>query len=536
LLLQQIGEAALFAQQAPSPAWSQNPNYPQYEQAPPSPYGQAQYGQSGYGQAQSSGQQPYAGQPYGQSPYPAPAPPQPGNAPAQPLSAALLEQLAAPIALYPDTLVAQVLAASTYPAQVVQADRWRQSQGYASADQIAAGANAQNWDPSIKALTAFPQVLQQMDQNLQWTTDLGNAYFNQPQDVLEAVQILRQRAEAAGNLQSSPQEQVGYDQGSIALAPPNPQVVYVPTYNPWSVYGQPISPYPGFSLLGAIGSVLGSLPLQYGPGILMSAFSATPWGWLGWALNWPNLSVLFNHGNYYTHSTTVADWGFPHGGWRAAGERGRLAPASYRPSGNGNNYGRPATGGYANRDEGRTGGQNFAATPNRYQESASSSASARYNSARAYSPQNNYARPTQLAYNHVQSPYSSSAYAGSQYGRSSAYGYPGANYAGRPNAAYGGNTAYRTPASYPPSGFNNRSSAGFAGNSFTGSSARAPSTGGFHLFGGGHSSENAFGGGHAPKGFGGGGFGGGKISSPKHFGGGGGGHFGNHSGGGKHRL
>ncbi len=248
-----------------------------------------------------------------------------------------------------------MLAASTYPAQVVQADRWRQSQGYASADQVAAGANAQNWDPSVKALTAFPQVLQPMDQNLQWTSDLGNAYFNQPQDVLEAMQILRQRAQAAGTLQNTPLEQVSYDQGSIELAPPTPQVVYVPTYNPWTAYGQPISPYPGFSLLSTIGSFLGALPLRYGPGILMSAFSATPWGWLGWALNWLNLSVLFNHSNYYSHSTTVADWGPPHCGWPAAAEHGGMAPASYRPSGNyGGNYGRPANT-YTN----RYSGQNF---------------------------------------------------------------------------------------------------------------------------------------------------------------------------------
>jgi hypothetical protein len=97
----------------------------------------------------------------------------------------------APIALYPDTLVAQVLAASTYPVQVVDADRWRQAQGYASPDQIAAGADAQTWDPSLKVLTAFPQVLAEMDRNLQWTTDLGNAYYNQPQDVLQAVQVMR---------------------------------------------------------------------------------------------------------------------------------------------------------------------------------------------------------------------------------------------------------------------------------------------------------------------------------------------------------
>jgi hypothetical protein len=519
LLIVSLGEISLLAQQPPATGWSQSPYYTQYTQAPPSAYPQSPYPQPGYGQPQNYGQQPYGSQAYPQPSYPAPssAAPQPGYGQAQPLSAAQLEQLVAPIALYPDTLVAQVLAASTYPTQVVQADRWLQAQGYASADQVASGANVQNWDPSIKALTAFPQVLQQMDQNLQWTTDLGNAYFNQPQDVLEAVQILRQRAEAAGTLQNTPQEQVSYNQGSIELAPANPQVVYVPAYNPWTVYGQPLNPYPGFSLLGAIGSFLGSVPLRYGPGILMSAFSSTPWGWLGWALNWLNLSVLFNHSNYYTHSTTVADWGLPHGGWRAAAERGGVVGALYRPSGNyGDNFGRPA-----NEYPNRYGGQNFASAPNRYP------ASGAYNSARGYpTPQNNYARPTQLAYNHFQSPYGGSPYAASQYGRSAGqgnYGYPG-----RTSTAYGGNLAqaYRAPAAgFQQGGFNNRSSGAFAGNSFVGSSPKPPGSGGFHLFGGGHGSENGFGGGHAPKGFG-----GGKISSPKHFGGGGG-HFGAH-----HRL
>ena len=114
----------------------------------------------------------------------------------QPLSAEQLDQLVAPIALYPDALVAQVLAAATYPTQVVEADRWRQAQGNAPAEQIAAGAEAQNWDPSVKALTAFPTVLAQMDRNIQWTTDLGNAYYNQPQDVMDSVQAMRQKAQS----------------------------------------------------------------------------------------------------------------------------------------------------------------------------------------------------------------------------------------------------------------------------------------------------------------------------------------------------
>ena len=119
----------------------------------------------------------------------------------------------------------------------------------------------------MKALTAFPQVLAEMDRNMRWTTDLGNAYYNQPQDIIQAVQVMRQRAQAAGNLQTTPQETVSYDQGNIEVAPANPQVVYVPAYNPWVVYGQPISPYPGFSLLGAIGSFVGGLKRGLGCGL-----------------------------------------------------------------------------------------------------------------------------------------------------------------------------------------------------------------------------------------------------------------------------
>jgi hypothetical protein len=238
----------------------------------------------------------------------------PANRP--PLDAGQLEQLVAPIALYPDPLVAQVLAASTYPQQVAVADRWRQSQGYATPDEIASAADAQGWDASVKALTAFPQVLAQMDRNLPWTTDLGNAYYNQPQDVLEAVQVMRRRAQAAGSLRTSPQEMVRYDEGNIVLAPPNPQVVYVPTYNPWTVYGEPVSPYPEFNLLGAIADIAGVLPLRYGLAVAIASFTQ-PWGWLAWGLDWLGHALLFNDADYYSHSGTVADWGFSHRGFYA---------------------------------------------------------------------------------------------------------------------------------------------------------------------------------------------------------------------------
>jgi len=207
---------------------------------------------------------------------------QPGSQQVHALNPEELEQIVAPIALYPDNLLAQVLAASTYPAQVVAADQWRRVQGNAPDQQIVAGADAQtSWDPSVKALTAFPQVLAEMARNLQWTTDLGNAYYNQPQDVMQTVQVLRDRAQAAGNLQSTPQQQVTVDQGNIEVAPPTPQIVYVPQYDPWSVYGQPVAPYPGFSALDAVGSFLGSSPIQYGLGIALQVFAGAPWGWLG---------------------------------------------------------------------------------------------------------------------------------------------------------------------------------------------------------------------------------------------------------------
>jgi Protein of unknown function (DUF3300) len=234
-----------------------------------------------------------------------------------PLARSQLEQLVAPIALYPDALVAQVLAASTYSEQVVEADRWRAALGYATADQIASAADAQNWDPSVKALTAFPGVLAEMARNLQWTIDLGNAYFNQPQDVLEAVQVMRQRAQAAGTLRTTPQEAVRYEGGNIELAPVDPEFVYVPTYNPWAVYGEPVAPYPGFSLLGTIGNFLGSGVLRYGFGIAMSAFAHTPWGWLAWGLDWLAHSLMFHQSAYDSHSATVAHWGLPHRGFYA---------------------------------------------------------------------------------------------------------------------------------------------------------------------------------------------------------------------------
>jgi hypothetical protein len=478
LLLLPMGQVDLFAQQAPYNG--QYAPYPQSGYGQPQPYyGQQPYAQQSYGQ-QPYGQQPYTQQPYQQQSYPAPvqAYPQQGYGQVQPLNAQQLEQLVAPIALYPDTLLAQVLTASTYPMEVEDAGRWRQAWANAYSDQVAAGANVQPWDPSVKALTAFPQVLAEMGQNVQWTTELGNAYYNQPQDLLEAVQVMRQRAQAAGNLESTPQESVSYNQGNIELAPVNPQVIYLPAYNPWTAYGEPVSPYPGFSLLGALGSFVGP-SAEFGLGIAMTAFTRMSWGWLGWGLSWLTQSVLFHQSSYFSHSNTVADWGFRNGGPRAFSQRGAGAygysqgPARSAYMGN-----RPA--------EGYSRG---------YQ-----------------TPGGGYARP-QEAYNRVQ-PMASrpQPYGRSSYGYGSSFASRAAeSYGSRPGAVLGSSMqAYRAPAEgFQRGDFGGRSASAFTGKGFGQSYGKPAHSGGFHPFGGGH----------APKSFSGG----------KHSGGGG--HW-----GGKHRL
>jgi len=272
------------------------------------------------------------------------APAAAGNGQAAPEEQALgadqLDQLVAPIALYPDALVAQVLAAATYPTQVVEADRWRQSQGNAPADQIAAGADTHNWDASVKALTAFPTVLSQMDKNLQWTTDLGNAYYNQPQDVMDAVQAMRQKAQNAGNLRSTPQQTVTAQDGAIAIAPANPQVVYVPAYDPWTVWGTPYPVYPGFYYAPPPGIFWGGLAVGFGIGIGIGLWGGWGWGWghwgMGWGPRWGGRGVFYNHNTYITRSTTVINHGYgrPGGPPRSfAGTRGSFARPGARPGG-----------------------------------------------------------------------------------------------------------------------------------------------------------------------------------------------------------
>ena len=139
---------------------------------------------------------------------------------------AQLQQLVAPIALYPDALVAQILAAATYPDQIVEADRWLQQHADLKGAQLGQEVDKQPWDPSVKALVEFPSVLANMDKNLSWTSSLGDAYVNQQQEVMNAVQVMRDRAQKAGNLKSSSQEKVSNQGQTIVIEPADPEVVY----------------------------------------------------------------------------------------------------------------------------------------------------------------------------------------------------------------------------------------------------------------------------------------------------------------------
>jgi hypothetical protein len=378
--------------------------------------------------------QPNYAQPSPQQPYAAPYPNQGQAQPAaQALGADQLEQLLAPIALYPDALLAQILTASTYPAQVAVADQWlgqMRAQGYGSPEQIAAGADAHgDWDPSVKALTAFPDVLEMLNHNLEWTTALGNAYYNQPGDVMQTVQVLRERAQQAGNLQSTPQEDVTENQGYIDIAPPDPEVVYVPSYDPWEVYGATIAPYPGFSLVGPLGAFWGGPPIRYGLWFALGAFERTTFGWPAWGFDWIGHAVLFHHSGYFTASASVRDRGLPRGGprayngWRANGR----APGNFnRPySAPQNGYARGQA--YGN----RAAAQNYAYRPQAYPNRAQT-----------------YANP---AYASRQQSYGNRGYG---YGFTSR---PAQGYATRPGNAYGNSySPYRAPQT-SPRGYSGRS-------------------------------------------------------------------------------
>lgn len=224
----------------------------------------------------------------------------------QPCSGQQLEQVVAPIALYPDSLIAQVVAAAAFPAQLEAADRFAVENAGVPPNRLADLASAQPWDPSVKALIAFPGVLHAFAQNMVWTTELGNVYYNQPQDVFGAVQVLRQRAYAAGNLHTTPQLAVNYTADTISIAPTDPDIVYIPSYNPWLTYGAPLQAYPDFTWAPPANEVYSTgAGLHFAAGISVGAFTGFGWGFHAWSPRWAAGDIVFNSSTYVSNSTSV---------------------------------------------------------------------------------------------------------------------------------------------------------------------------------------------------------------------------------------
>ncbi len=222
-----------------------------------------------------------------------------------------LQQLVAPIALYPDALVAQILAASTYPTQIVEAERWLQRHSDLKGDKLAKEVDKQDWDPSVKAMAQFPSVLENMDKNLSWTSSLGEAYVTQPQDVTDAVQTLREEARKAGQLNTNEQEKVTTQGNTIIIEPANPEVVYVPAYDPWLVYGAPIVAYPGWYPVPGI--FWGGVGLSFGIGFGIGYFGGFGWGWGHWGYDWHGRRAFYDHHEFVSHSRDFGHDGFHHG-------------------------------------------------------------------------------------------------------------------------------------------------------------------------------------------------------------------------------
>jgi hypothetical protein len=194
-----------------------------------------------------------------------------------------LEQLVAPIALYPDSLIAQILMASTYPLEVIQADRWARQNKALKGDALTSALEKAEWDPSVKSLINFPQVLTMMSEKLDWTQKLGDAFLAQQKDVLDTVQKLRRKAEAEGNLETTKEQIVVVEKETIIIEPANPQVVYVPAYNPAVVYGPwPYPAYPPYYYYPP-GYMPGAAALfSFGVGMAVGAAWGYAWGGCNW--------------------------------------------------------------------------------------------------------------------------------------------------------------------------------------------------------------------------------------------------------------
>ena len=216
-----------------------------------------------------------------------------------------LDSLVAPIALYPDPMLAQVLAASTYPLEIIQLQQWLTKNKGLKDKALVDAVSKQPWDPSVQGLAALPDVVKRLADDIQWTTDLGNAFLAQQSDVMDAVQRMRKKAKDAGNLKSTEQQKVETkvveSKQVVVIEQSNPQVVYVPSYNPVVVYGPPVYPYPPITYPPP-GYYAAGMAISFGVGLAMGAAWGGGWGYnAGWGHNDVNVNV----NNNFNRNTNV---------------------------------------------------------------------------------------------------------------------------------------------------------------------------------------------------------------------------------------
>ena len=248
---------------------------------------------------------------------------------AVPLTADELDGLVAPIALYPDALVAQLLGAATFPYEIVDAVVWLKQNSTLTRDSLLKAVDQQSWDPSVKALTQFSSVLDNLAKNLAWTSSLGQASATQQQDVMAAIQRMRAKAQAAGNLKSSSEIKVVQETPqTIVIQPANPQIVYVPVYSPTVVYGTPVLT-PGYTSADIAGAAI----ISFGVGIAVGAMingGSYGWGWGSWGTSWHSYTVIYRRNIYVGNSYWRGGY---YGGYRPPGYPAYGRPPSYYPPG-----------------------------------------------------------------------------------------------------------------------------------------------------------------------------------------------------------
>jgi hypothetical protein len=248
-----------------------------------------------------------------------------------------LDSLVSPIALYPDPLLAQTLAAATYPLEVIQLQQWLAKNPKLKDKALADAVAKQNWDPSIQAMAALPDVVKQLAENVAWTSDLGNAFLAQQADIMDAVQRMRAKAQAAGNLKASKEQKVESKtvekKTVIVIEQADPKVVYVPAYNPAAVYGPPVYPYPSIYYPPYVAGRV----LAFSAGVAIGAAWNGGWGYnCGWGNNNVNINVNNNYVNNFnkTNVNNVNNVNRNNSNWQHNAQHRGGAPYSNKTTAN----------------------------------------------------------------------------------------------------------------------------------------------------------------------------------------------------------